>query len=297
MLDSLDNIKEKLQTLLRREDASNAIILSAPKGSGKSKIVAEILEKVLVSDDLRNSNLLWVKSEKEKILISQIREVYSFLSKTSYNKIPRIIVIEPADCLNIQSSNALLKILEDCNSNTYFILIAHNIDNLLRTIRSRCINFKLPTQSASAELLSSEMNQCLYITNGVVGSAEILVQESGLEFYNSVLEVLDRFDKNAQILYKFLDKYFARDISDDRWLIFSMLIEHILTKMSKFGLEDHSSIISNESMVFQKLFAKYTKDRKDMICRQVRELISKADLCSLSAYNVALLVFLKIRGV
>jgi len=297
VLDSVGHIKEKLQILLQRENFSNAFIVSAPKGSGKSKTILEIVEKVLVSSDIRCSNLLWVKSEKEKILIAQIRGIYNFLGKTSYNKKPRIIVIDPADCLNAQSSNALLKILEDCNSNTYFILLTNNLNNLLRTVRSRCINFKLPVNQNKNSGLDDKMNQSLYITNGIAGSAKALIEESGLEFYQLILEVLDKFDKDVQILYKFLDKYFAKDMSENKWSVFTMVVEHILSKMSKFEFTNSSDIIPDESRVFKKLFTSLSEERKGMISMQIRELIYKCDTCSLSRYNVALLVFLKIRGI
>ncbi|MCH9754088.1 MAG: hypothetical protein K0T99_04225, partial [Alphaproteobacteria bacterium] len=297
MIASVIDIKEKLSFLLKQENSSNAFILSATKGAGKSQFISDIIEDVFDSNDILYSNIKWVRSEKDKILVSQIREIYNFLGKTCYNKFPRIVIIDPADDLNIQSSNALLKILEDGSPNAYFILITHNINCLLRTIRSRCINFKLPISPVDNEIQDTKTNQALYITKGVVGSAKIITEGSGIEFYKLMLETIDKIDKDVQILYKFLDKHFAKDMPDSKWFMFTMLVEHILTKIANFESNADKCIIEEETNLFNKLFSSFSSLKRETICDQVRELVYKSGICNLSRYNVALLFFLKIRGV
>ncbi len=80
---------------------------------------------------------------KKNIDVDQIREMISFLNKSSFNDRKKIIFIDGVEFLNINSSNALLKSLEESNEKNLFIL-THNISqNLNDTIKSRCIIFKL----------------------------------------------------------------------------------------------------------------------------------------------------------
>jgi DNA polymerase-3 subunit delta' len=64
--------------------------------------------------------------------------------------------------LNINSINALLKILEEPNENINFILI-HNNRKILSTLLSRCINFKISLSNndylkISNQLLNNDLN-------------------------------------------------------------------------------------------------------------------------------------------
>ena len=64
------------------------------------------------------------------------------MNKSSFNNKERFIIIDNIETLNISSINALLKVLEEPPSNTYFILI-NNDRFILPTLKSRCINFKI----------------------------------------------------------------------------------------------------------------------------------------------------------
>ena len=61
-----------------------------------------------------------IKKFKNYILIDQIRDLESYIYKSSINNLPKFILIDSADDLNINSSNALLKILEEPKKDTFF---------------------------------------------------------------------------------------------------------------------------------------------------------------------------------
>ena len=73
----------------------------------------------------------------------------------------RVIVIEPAEALNIASANALLKTLEEPGDNTVIILLANHYLKLPATIRSRLQHFALdrfpPSNLAIMSRISSRM--------------------------------------------------------------------------------------------------------------------------------------------
>jgi DNA polymerase III subunit delta' len=74
---------------------------------------------------------------RTEIVVEQIRELGDFFGLSRDGEW-RIIIIDPAEDLNRNAANALLKILEEPPSNCCFLLITHAPGRLLPTIRSRC---------------------------------------------------------------------------------------------------------------------------------------------------------------
>ena len=95
-----------------------------------------------LSKNLHPNFFLISPNDNKKIIeISQIKNLRKFLNNSSFNNLPKIIVINESECLNLSSSNALLKLLEETYSNVFFILIHDIKKNLISTIKSRCISF------------------------------------------------------------------------------------------------------------------------------------------------------------
>ncbi|WP_345725520.1 DNA polymerase III subunit delta' [Qipengyuania mesophila] len=89
------------------------------------------------------------------IRISQIRAMQARLGTRPTLGERRAIIIDPADDLERNAANALLKSLEEPPRGTYFLLVAHSPARLLPTIRSRCRVLRFPTVS------DTEMNGLL----------------------------------------------------------------------------------------------------------------------------------------
>lgn len=97
--------------------------------------------------------------KKTQISVSQIRELASFTALTSHrNDGLRIILVHPAEALNIASANALLKMLEEPSPGVVFILVSHQIQRLLPTILSRChkIAMPVPNEADALEWLNEQ---------------------------------------------------------------------------------------------------------------------------------------------
>ena len=84
------------------------------------------------------------KAFKTALTVDEIRRVGRFLSLTSHDGGYRVVIVDPADDMNTNAANALLKNLEEPPSRTLFVLIAHSLGRLLPTIRSRCQIVRLP---------------------------------------------------------------------------------------------------------------------------------------------------------
>lgn len=87
------------------------------------------------------------KKQNAKIKIEKIRDLLPFVQQTVDGW--RVIVIEPAESLNIASSNALLKTLEEPGENIVIILLADHYLKLPATIRSRLQHFALDRISSA----------------------------------------------------------------------------------------------------------------------------------------------------
>jgi len=200
--------------LYKDKKLPNKILLSGEKGIGKSTLAYHIINHILSHDeefsydeknykinpDNKTFKLITNKSnpnfitididnDKKSIDINQIRNLIITLNKSSFNKKPRFVLIDNIELLNINSVNALLKILEEPNDNIYFILINNN-KKILSTLKSRCLNYNIHLTS----------NQSLDITNKILGENYLdLIHEQITNYYStpgSILNLLDFANKN-----------------------------------------------------------------------------------------------------
>jgi len=164
----LNSIVNEVINLHNNNILPNKLLLSGPKGSGKATMSYHLINyifsqheekqydqknniinqenrsyKLVCNGSHPNFHLIDLINEKKNIEISQIRKMINYTNKSSFNNQPKIILIDNLENLNVNSSNALLKILEEPNENIFFILIFDSNKNILRTIKSRCLNFKI----------------------------------------------------------------------------------------------------------------------------------------------------------
>jgi len=87
------------------------------------------------------------KAPSKEIKIEQIRNLADFMNISTHRQGLRVVVLYPAEALNMPASNALLKTLEEPPPGTVFLLSSNSLDRLLPTILSRCRKFALPMPS------------------------------------------------------------------------------------------------------------------------------------------------------
>lgn len=87
------------------------------------------------------------KAPSREIKIEQIRALADFMNISTHRQGLRVVVLYPAEALNMPASNALLKTLEEPPPGTVFLLASNSLDRLLPTILSRCRKFALPMPS------------------------------------------------------------------------------------------------------------------------------------------------------
>jgi DNA polymerase-3 subunit delta' len=82
---------------------------------------------------------------KRNIPIDEVRAMQRRLTTRPTLGEKRAVIVDPADDLETNASNALLKSLEEPPQGTFFLLVAHKVGSLLPTIRSRCRILRFPS--------------------------------------------------------------------------------------------------------------------------------------------------------
>ena len=84
------------------------------------------------------------------------------MNKSSFNEKPRFILIDNIEFLNVNSINALLKVLEEPSNKIHFILVNNN-KKVLPTLLSRCINFKISlTNKETMQIIDKLLEKNIY---------------------------------------------------------------------------------------------------------------------------------------
>lgn len=84
------------------------------------------------------------EKKSSAISVEQIRALADFVNMSTHRGGSRVIVVHPAEALNVNAANALLKSLEEPPARTHFVLVSHRAHQLLPTIRSRCQHIAMP---------------------------------------------------------------------------------------------------------------------------------------------------------
>ena len=197
----LNDYFNEIVDLYNNNKLPNKILLSGPKGNGKSTLAYHIINYIFsknetnlynfeqkeISDQNRSFKLLQnfshpdfylinLKEDKRDIEISQVRKMISYTNKSSFNDRPRFVLIDNAEHLNISSVNALLKVIEEPNDNLFFILIHNNKKSLIKTLKSRCLLFKINlTFDESTSITNQLLNNNLFD----------LINNDLINYYNS----------------------------------------------------------------------------------------------------------------
>ena len=258
---------DSILNLLINNKLSNSLLLTGNKGIGKKYFISQLFEeyiKKIVESEQNHHHLSLIKNnshpnikivekeidEKTKklknfIIIDQIRKINQFSFETSIiENIPKFIVIDSADDMNLNASNALLKILEEPKLNTYFFLISHQPSSLLSTIKSRCLKINLSNHNydnfskiiaISNPDMDEETKKFLYdITNGSPGLINEYEFDEILNIFERLINLIvdkDPFSEKNNDTIKFLLSF-----DNERLKIFISIIKFILITINKIKL-------------------------------------------------------------
>jgi len=135
------------------------------------------------------------------IEVDQAREAVDFVQLSTYRAGFRVVLVDPADSLNLAAANALLKVLEEPPLNTVFVLVSDQPRRLLPTIRSRCTRLDIglpPVELAQQWLVGQgveDASNLLALSGGTPLDAQRWTEGGELDERRAVLEGLARPDQ------------------------------------------------------------------------------------------------------
>lgn len=99
-------------------------------------------------------DFLRVEPEKSggPLKVEQIRQLGGFVGRTSGREGARVVWLAPAEAMNVNAANALLKNLEEPSASVIFLLVTDSPSGLLPTIRSRCQSVAFPAPAGEPAL-------------------------------------------------------------------------------------------------------------------------------------------------
>ena len=128
------------------------------------------------------------EKKSASIAVDQIRILPDFINMSSHRGGAKAVVIHPAEALNVNAANALLKSLEEPPPRTYFLVVTHRPHQLLPTIKSRCQQIALPVpdrKTAGAWLAEQGLSDT-DLALAHVGDAPLLAAElNGTEYWGA----------------------------------------------------------------------------------------------------------------
>ena len=288
---------QNFSNLYLNKKLPNKILLSGEKGIGKSTLAHHFVNFVLSSEedysyDVKNLVInpenksfkliinksnpnfisIDVNDDKKSIDINQIRNLIITLNKSSFNKKPRFVLIDNIDLLNINSVNALLKILEEPNDNIYFILINNN-KKILPTLKSRCLNFKIQlTTKQSFDITNQILNDNFmnsidgdlinnYSTPGEIFNLLDFANQNDVDLEKINLKELikkiiteKKYKKDPRskyLLYSLMEIYFRKNISIKNTKLIN-IHHYFLKKINNtkiFNLDDETLLMEFDEKV------------------------------------------------
>jgi DNA polymerase-3 subunit delta' len=217
--DCLVGHKDTLKTFMDAwEDRENHPVhpvwmLCGPRGIGKATLAYKIAKQVYgnVGDffiiDLAHNlddrgNL---KPDAKLISVNTVRNMIERMQMSSMSGKWRVVLIDAVDELTVAAENAILKLLEEPPQQTLFLLVTHQLSNVLPTVRSRARVEKMHplTTSELRELCVRFMgdteisSEILKLSNGSFGKIANLKASGGDIIYEELLHVLQNKHSNA----------------------------------------------------------------------------------------------------
>ncbi len=204
-----DTLWSRTLQMTTQDRLPHALLLCGPQGMGKSAFAQRLTDYLLCQSPDEQGNIcgqckscLLLKANNhpdlktiiptntsKTITVDQIRALIQFCNLTAnYNRY-QIVIITPAESMNRNAANSLLKLLEEPPSNTLILLISHRPMALMATIRSRCqrLDFSRPELTTLKNWLHTQLSPdvpidlLLNLSNQAPLAALSLVETEGLK--------------------------------------------------------------------------------------------------------------------
>ena len=253
-----DDLFINLTNLFEKKKLPNKIIFNGSDGVGKATFIYHLINFILSNNEdfsynakakeidennksyldlINNINFnfkhLKVDDYKKIISIEETREIISFFNKSSINNKPKIFFLEGAENLNKNSSNSILKILEELPENNYFFISYLENKFLLDTIKSRCFNCRLFINTNENSFIKEKLmtqfktnnTNIRNLTPGINLKLNILFDELNIHEKDFSTKILfmqnfyleEKYNKIIDLMHIYIENYFVSNMGKNNF--------------------------------------------------------------------------------
>ena len=270
----LENEFNFLKKMISSDKFPKTLMLTGNRGVGKSTMISHLMhyyfdkktynenentfasESFFLNQFIENlfPNILYLNgSDFRNVRIDDIRKIINDLNKSPIKKDKRFIILDDIDSFNINSLNALLKIIEDPGKNNFFILINNKSNKLLNTIKSRSIEIKIMINNQDRLSISTSLlkyfNQERIFDENLVSSTPGNFLKFNYIFNNNSLDINEKFLTNFSNILRIYKK--EKDIFYKEMLLF--FVEYNFQKLKSQGMLDNKRLIEKKLMILQNI--------------------------------------------
>ena len=263
-----------LVNLELNEKLPKVILFSGEKGLGKSTFVHHFMhyffdkdnydisskafpEKSNFHSQYKNnlfSNVLYLHGANfSNTKVEDVRILKENLLKTPILKEKRFIILDDVDRFNLNSLNALLKIIEEPNINNYFILINNKSKILLDTIRSRCLEIKILFNNEKRNKIISSLLKIFDQKNFLDINLVKISPGDYIKFNYFFLENKISLDEDFINNFKVILNFYKKEKDPYYKNILTFLFEYYLQKNKISNHKDRSNFVKNRLFILKNI--------------------------------------------
>ena len=266
----LENEFNFLKNMISSDKFPKTLMLTGNRGVGKSTMISHLMhyyfdkktynenentfadESVFLNQFIENlfPNILYLNgSDYRNVRIDDIRKIINDLNKSPIKRDKRFIILDDIDSFNINSLNALLKIIEDPGKNNFFILINNKSNILLNTIKSRSIEIKIMINNKDRLSISTSLlkyfNQDRIFDENLVSSTPGNFLRFNYIFNNNSLDINAKFLTNFSNILRIYKK--EKNIFYKEMLLF--FVEYNFQKLKSKRMLNNKNLIEKKLMI------------------------------------------------
>lgn len=132
------------------------------------------------------------------IRVDQIRELINITAFKAHSGSGKCVILEPAEAMNLNAANSLLKTLEEPAADTFMFLVCYQPSLLAITLRSRCLVVDMRVSASTALMWleqkvgqQHQLSSLLALTNKAPLKALEMAKGNGLKQWTDVFEDLE----------------------------------------------------------------------------------------------------------